>query len=138
MLMRTDSAREFDRWTNSPGTASRPAAMPMDAWREGDAVVVELDIPGVRSDAIELDVDRNVVTVHAERSALGSEEVIAAERPRGVYARQLVLGDNLDVTKIGASYESGVLTLTIPVAEHAKPRKIAVSRAGRSSQPIPA
>ena len=134
MLMRTDPMREFDRLTQQVfGTTARPAFMPMDAWREGDVFQVELDLPGIDRDSIELDVERNVLTVRADRPAREStNELIAAERPRGVFSRQLILGDNLDLDNIEASYDSGVLELRIPVAEKAKPRKIEV-KAGRQA-----
>jgi HSP20 family protein len=129
MLMRTDPFRDLDRLSQQLwGTATRPTVMAMDAWRDGDEFVVEFDLPGVSPDSVDLDVERNVLTVRAERPALnGDTELIAAERPRGVFSRQLILGDNLDTESVGASYSSGVLTLRIPVAEQAKPRKIQIS-----------
>ena len=129
MLMRTDPFRELDRLAQQVwGTTARPAAMPMDAWRDGDTFEVEFDLPGVSPESISLDVERNVVTVRAERAALdGERELLAAERPRGVFSRQLVLGENLDTEHIQASYDTGVLSLRIPVAEKAKPRKIAIT-----------
>lgn len=132
MLMRTDPFRDFDRLTQQVfGTAARPAVMPMDAWREGDEFVVEFDLPGVSPDSIDLDVERNVLTVRAERPArTGEQELVAAERSRGVFSRQLILGDNLDTSRIGASYDTGVLTLHIPVSERAKPRKITIASKG--------
>jgi HSP20 family protein len=135
MLMRTDPFREFDRLTQQLlGTAARPAVMPMDAWREEDRFVVEFDLPGVDADSLDLDVEKNTLTVHAERPALDeNQEMIAAERPRGVFSRQLFLGENLDTDRIEAHYEAGVLRVTIPVAEQAKPRKIAISN-GHSGQ----
>jgi HSP20 family protein len=128
MLMRTDPFRELDRLTQQVfGTAARPAFMPMDAWRDGDTFHIEFDLPGVRADSIDLDVERNVLTVRADRPARdGNIELIAAERPSGVFSRQLILGDNVDLNKISASYHDGVLSLEAPVAEQAKPRKIAV------------
>jgi HSP20 family protein len=131
MLMRTDPFRELDRLTAQVfGTAARPAFMPMDAWREGDSFYVEFDLPGVNPESIDLDVERNVLSVRADRPAReGTSELIAAERPRGVFSRQLILGDNLDTEHITANYHDGVLSLTIPVAERAKPRKIAVEAA---------
>jgi HSP20 family protein len=109
----------------------------MDAWREGEQFLVEFDLPGVKPDSIDLDVERNVVTVKAERPARdGETEMIAAERPRGVFSRQLILGDNLDTDNIAASYDDGVLTLRIPVAEQAKPRKIEISSSGENRQAI--
>jgi HSP20 family protein len=129
MLMRTDPFRDLDRLTQQLlGTTARPALMTMDAWREGDEFVVEFDLPGVSLDSVDLDVERNVLTVKAERPGLnGDRELIAAERPRGVFSRQLILGDNLDTENVGASYSGGVLTVRIPVAEQAKPRKIMIS-----------
>src|SRR3954471_9163787 len=138
MLMRTDPFRDLDRWSQQVlGTAARPAVMPMDAWREGDTFIVELDLPGVSPDSVDLDVERNVLTVRAERPALnGDRELIAAERPRGVFSRQLILGDNLDTESVGAAYSSGVLTVRIPVAEQAKPRKIQISSEDGDRQAI--
>ena len=132
MLMRTDPFRELDRLTQQVfGTAARPAFMPMDAWREGESFRIEFDLPGVQPDSIDLDVERNVLTVRAERQGRqeNGAELIAAERPRGVFSRQLILGDNLDLENISANYRDGVLTLAVPVAERAKPRKIAVESA---------
>jgi HSP20 family protein len=128
VLMRTDPFRELDRLSQQVfGTATRPAFMPMDAWREGDRFVVEFDLPGVESESIDLDVERNVLTVRAERPMREStSEQVAAERPRGMFSRQLILGDNLDLEQIAATYRDGVLRLTIPMAERAKPRKISV------------
>jgi len=134
MLMRTDPFRELDRLTQQvfgqAGTWSRPTAMPMDAYRVGDEFVVTFDLPGVSPEAIELDVERNVLTVKAERRPIVTGEDVemqVAERPLGVFSRQLFLGDTLDTEHIKASYEAGVLTLRIPVAEQAKPRKIEIS-----------
>jgi HSP20 family protein len=141
MLMRTDPFRELDRLTQqmfgTDGTLARPSVMPMDAWRDGDTFHVEFDLPGVNPDSIDLDVERNVVTVQAERPARADNaELIAAERPRGVFSRQLILGDNLDTERIAAAYDAGVLTLKIPVAEQAKPRKISITRDGKDQQAI--
>jgi HSP20 family protein len=141
MLMRTDPFRELDRLSQqlmgSLGTAARPSAMPMDAWRSGDEFVVEFDLPGVDPGSVDLDVERNVLTVRAERPALnGSQELLAAERPRGVFSRQLILGDNLDTEQVRASYGAGVLTLRIPVAERAKPRKIEIAHQADDQQAI--
>lgn len=129
MLMRTDPFRDLDRIAQQIlGTAANPAAMPMDAWRQGDEFLIQFDLPGVSVDAIDLDVERNVLTVRADRPPQdASREMLAAERPRGVFSRQLVLGDNLDVDRVSADYSAGVLTLRIPIADRAKPRKIAVS-----------
>jgi len=143
MLMRTDPFRELDRVAQlalgASGTLARPSAMPMDAWRDGDTFHVELDLPGVDPSSIDLDVERNVVTVKAERPTRASDaDLIAAERPRGVFSRQLVLGDSLDTERIQASYDVGVLSLTIPVAEKAKPRKIEISQQKPSRREITA
>ena len=129
VLMRTDPFRELDRWTQQVlGTAARPAVMPMDAWRDGDQFVVEFDLPGVDEDSLDLDVERNVLTVHARRPDLDpNREMVSAERPRGVFSRQLFLGETLDAERIEASYGGGVLRLTIPVAEKAKPRRIKIA-----------
>ena len=130
MLMRTDPFRDFDRLAQQvfgAGTTSRPAIMPMDAWREGDTFVLEFDLPGVSAETLDIDVERNVLTIKAERPRRnGDWEMLASERPTGLFSRQLVLGDNLDLEHIEAAYRDGVLTLRVPVAEQAKPRKIQV------------
>ena len=134
MLMRTDPFRELDRLTQQAlGTRTRPAVMPMDAYREGDHFVVHFDLPGVEPGSIDLTVEKNVLTVSAERSwqATESQQVVASERPQGTFSRQLFLGEGLDVERVAASYDNGVLTVTIPVAEQAKPRKVQIS-AGRN------
>jgi HSP20 family protein len=130
MLVRSDPFRDLDRFTQQmSGTAARPAVMPMDAWRDGDQFVVEFDLPGIDEQSLDIDIERNVVTVRAERPAVDpNREMLATERPRGVFSRQLVLGENLDTEKIEASYAEGVLRLHVPVAEKAKPRKINVGR----------
>jgi HSP20 family protein len=138
MLMRTDPFRELDRLTQqvfgglTPGTWSRPTAMPLDAYRSGDEFVVAFDLPGVSPEAIELDVERNVLTVKAERRPTVTGDTVemqVAERPLGVFSRQLFLGDTLDPDHIQAHYDAGVLTLRIPIAERAKPRKITITGA---------
>ena len=141
MLMRTDPFRDLDRLAqqvfNGPGTWSRPAAMPMDAYRAGDEFVVAFDLPGVAADAIELDVERNVLTVKAERRPTVNKqdvEMQVSERPLGVYSRQLFLGDTLDTEHITADYDAGVLTLRIPIAERAKPRRITIGRESSRKQ----
>ncbi len=143
MLMRTDPFRELDRLTQQVfgtyGTLARPAVMPMDAWQADDSFIVEFDLPGIKPDSIDLDVERNVLTVRAERpSPEGQEELVAAERPRGLFSRQLILGDTLDTDHIEASYEAGVLRLQIPVAERAKPRKITINSSDKEPQVIEA
>jgi len=144
MLMRTDPFRELDRLTQqvfgpTAGTWSRPTAMPMDAYRAGDQFVVAFDLPGVDPDAIELDVERNVLTVKAERRPVATGEHVemqVAERPLGVFSRQLFLGDTLDADHVDAGYDAGVLTLRIPIAEKAKPRKISISNADSGHKQI--
>ncbi len=138
MLMRTDPFRDLDRFTQQVfGTAARPAVMPMDAWRQGDAFMVEFDLPGMSADSLDLDVERNTLTVHAERPARDqTQEMVASERPTGVFSRQLFLGDNLDTENIEARYEDGVLRLTIPVAEKAKPRKVAITNTHQKREVI--
>jgi HSP20 family protein len=130
MLMRTDSFRELDRLAQQVlGTPARPAAMPIDAYRKGDTFVVNFDLPGVAPDSIDLTVERNVLTVHAERRPVtdDGDELLVAERPYGTFSRQLFLGEMLDTDHIAADYTNGVLSLRVPVAETAKPRKVAIN-----------
>jgi len=130
MLMRTDPFRDFDRLTQQVfGSAARPAAMPMDAYRKGTDFYVHFDLPGINPDSIDLTVEQNVLTIHAERPPVSPQgvEMIASERPSGTFSRQLFLGETLDTESIAADYHSGVLTLTIPVREAAKPRKLAIA-----------
>ncbi|MCU1369524.1 MAG: heat shock protein Hsp20 [Ilumatobacteraceae bacterium] len=139
MLMRTDPFRELDRLAQQAfGTPARPAAMPIDAYRRGDEFVVELDLPGVDPDSIDLTVERNVLAVHAERRRTSGDsvELLVGERPHGTFSRQLFLGDSLDVTKIDADYTDGVLTLKLPVAERAKPRRVRVNHTRTDSPAI--
>jgi HSP20 family protein len=129
MLMRTDPFRDLDRLAQQiVGTPARPAAMPIDAYREGDSFVVQFDLPGVARDSIDLTVEQNVLTVHAVRRRAddGGVEMIVAERPQGMFSRQLFLGQTLDTDRIDADYSDGVLRLRIPIAERAKPRKVAI------------
>lgn len=137
MLMRTDPFREIDRMAEQFfGTVARPAVMHLDAYRDGDYFYAAFDLPGVDPDSIECTVERNVLTVRAERQRPTGDtvELVAAERPMGVFTRQLFLGDTLDTEKLEAGYENGVLTLRIPVAERAKPRRIEVSSTGGRQQ----
>ncbi|MFH9660717.1 Hsp20/alpha crystallin family protein [Streptomyces sp. NPDC017248] len=134
MLMRTDPFRELDRLAQQVlgGDAARPAAMPMDAYRSGDEFLVHFDLPGIDPETIALDVERNVLSVRAERRGPAPEgaEVLVAERPAGTFTRQLFLGETLDTDRIDASYDAGVLTLRIPVAEQARPRRIPITGGG--------
>ncbi|MCC0093269.1 Hsp20/alpha crystallin family protein [Streptomyces flavotricini] len=133
MLMRTDPFREMDRivqqLSGTSGTWSKPSVMPMDAYREGEEYVIAFDLPGVSTEAIDIDVERNMLTVKAERRPAAKADgvkVELSERPLGVFSRQIVLADTLDTERIQADYDAGVLTLRIPIAERAKPRKISI------------
>jgi len=139
MLMRTDPFRELDRLTQQVfGTPNAPAAMPIDAYRANEWFVVELDLPGVAPDSIEVTVERNVLTVKAPRVKKGEEqgEMIVSERPYGTFSRQLFLGETLDTEHIEAHYIDGVLTLRIPVAEVAKPKRIEIQSGQRQQTAI--
>ncbi|QFZ24656.1 Hsp20/alpha crystallin family protein [Saccharothrix syringae] len=145
MLMRTDPFRQWERLTQQvfgpEGTSFRPAAMPMDAYRDGDEFVVRFDVPGVRAEDIDLKVERDVLTVRAERAVETGEGVQwqVTERPRGAFSRQVFLGDAVDSERIEADYEAGVLTVRIPVARKAQPRKISVAVGRREvAEPVEA
>jgi HSP20 family protein len=129
MLMRADALGEVDRLTHRVlGTAALPAYLPMDAWRDGDTFFVELDMPGMRPESLDVTVERGVLTVRAERPDVGSgHTMLVWERPHGVFSRQLFLGESLDIDNVHADYTDGVLRLAIPLARHAKPRKLAVT-----------
>lgn len=137
MLMRTDPLRDFDRLTQAlMGTPVRPAMMPMTAYREDGSFVVHLDLPGASADSIDLTVEQNVLSVHAERKPpVGDAERIVDERSYGVFSRQLFLGETLDADQLTADYDAGVLTLRIPIAEKAKPRKVEIN-SGQSAKQI--
>lgn len=134
MLMRFDPFEELDRLAGSARSARRPV-MPMDAYRHGDQFVVSFDLPGADPDSVDLTVEKDVLTVRAERNWRPQEgdEVLVSERPQGSFTRQLFLGEGLDSDRIEARYEQGVLTVTIPVAERAKPRKVAVATGGAAA-----
>ena len=131
MLMRFDPFRDFDRAWQELAQASRQAArsFPMDAYRRGDEFVVHFDLPGVDSSSIDLMVEDNVLTVRADRrfEQEPQDEILVTERPQGTFTRQLMLGDQLDTDRISAGYDQGVLTLKIPIAERAKPRRVEIS-----------
>ena len=136
MLMRYDPFREIDRFTEGLfGNSARTPWMPMDAVRRGDHVEILFDLPGVRPDSIELTVERNVLTVKAERSWWPDEgtEVLARERTQGAFSRQVLLGEALDAERVNAHYDQGVLRVTIPVLEKAKPRKVEIHRGDAQS-----
>lgn len=131
MLMRFDPFREIDRVFEQARGAIWQSSMPMDAYRHGDRFVISLDLPGVNPGSIDVSVEQNVLTVSAERhwEPVEGDEVIASERRQGKFRRQLFLGDSVDTNAVHASYDNGVLSLTIPVAEHAKPHRIEVGSA---------
>ena len=140
-VMRSDPFRDFDRLTQQMfggGRPSGPQSFPMDAYRRGDRFYVHLDLPGVDADSIDLTCERNVLTIRAERSFQGNQddEIIVSERPQGSFSRQVFVSEALDTDSIDASYDQGVLTLEIPVAEQAKPKRIEVSRGASEHQTI--
>ena len=139
MLMRTDPFRDFDRLVQQVlGTPARPASMPIDAYRQNDAFVVELDLPGVEAGSIDLTVEKNVLTIHAERRrSIGDDtELVVGERPHGTFSRQLFLGESLDADQLSADYADGVLTLRVPIAERAKPRRVEITTTGSKQAAI--
>jgi HSP20 family protein len=138
MLMRSDPFRDLDRMMESAASSARGRAFPMDAYRSGDEFVLLFDLPGVDPKSIDLTIDQHVLTVRAERERQQQEglEVLAAERPHGTFIRRVFLGDTLDTDRISADYHDGVLRLTIPVSERAKPRKIEVAANGSQAQPV--
>jgi HSP20 family protein len=136
MLIRFDPFRELDRltqegWGNS-GQSAVPARIPLDAVRRGDKVVLNFDLPGIDPDSLDVEVEKNVLTVSADRPAASDgregDEVLVRERRWGRFTRQLALGDNLDTDRLEANLHDGVLTITVPVAEQAKARKVTVGQ----------
>jgi HSP20 family protein len=139
--MRTDPFRELDRVAQQVfGTQARPAAMPIDAFRRGEEFVVQFDLPGVDASSIELVVERNVLSVHAERTRSNGDQVelLIGERPHGTFSRQLFLAETLDTERLSADYSDGVLTLRVPVKEQAKPRRVTVNAGTSASHSIDA
>jgi HSP20 family protein len=136
VLMRFDPFRELDRLANGTTNGGTRPSMPMDAYRRGSEFVVHFDLPGVDPASIDLTVEKNVLTISAERSWAKAEgdEIVVSERPQGRFSRQLFLGESLDPDNIRADFDRGVLTLHIPVAERAKPRKVAVTTGGSSTE----
>jgi HSP20 family protein len=129
--MRFDPFRELDRLADQALAGARmPRTMPMEAFRRGDQFIVAIDLPGVKQDEVDVTIERNVIELSARRQPLrqAGDEVIVDERPQGEFRRQLFLGDNLDPDKLTAQYDRGVLTLTIPVSEASKPRKVQIGR----------
>ena len=141
MLLRFDPFREFEReFDRLSRAATRNAHMPLDAWRQGDRYFVNVDLPGVDPASIDLTVEKNVLTINAARTWQRSEgdQVLLAERPHGHFSRQLFLGEGLDAERIEASYDAGVLTITVPVAEQAKPRKVEIAVGAKQAEAIEA
>jgi HSP20 family protein len=140
MLMRFEPFREFDRLTEEMLSEGRPRQIPVDAYRRGDEFKVHLDLPGVDARFIELTVEKDLLTVRATRAWVRPEgdQIQIAERAHGNFTRQLFLGEGLDRDHIGAIYENGVLTLTIPVAEEAKPRKVEITHTQDVAQAVTA
>jgi HSP20 family protein len=139
-VMRFDPFRDFDRVVaeQMAGLRGAPRIVPMDAYRRGDQFVIHLDLPGVEPDAIELTVEQNVLTIKAERRFEPDEgdELIITERPQGMFSRQLLLGESLDTDRLEADYDQGVLTVRIPVAEAAKPRRVEIKKSGGGQRSI--
>ena len=138
-VIRFDPFQDFDRLTRQMlGTGRGPRSMPMEAYRRGDQFFIHLDLPGVNPDDVDLTVERNVLSVRAERRSFWQEgdDVVVDETPQGTFSRQLFVGDNLDAGRLEASFDQGVLTLTIPVAEQAKPRKVQIAAESRQPQPV--
>ncbi|WP_018505830.1 Hsp20/alpha crystallin family protein [Parafrankia discariae] len=131
MLLRFDPFRDFDRLASEAfGTARTPQPMPMDCYRSGDTFFLHFDLPGINPDSVEVTAENNTLTVQASRQQIAPDDAqhLVAERPTGSYRRQVVLGDGLNIDAVTANYVDGVLTITIPVAEQAKPRHIAIGR----------
>jgi len=139
-MLRFDPFREIEQfangWFDEPGWRGRWAAM--DAYRAGDAYQVRLDMPGIAEDSLEVTAENNTLTVRARRDidAPKDAEFVTRERPLGTFTRQMVLGDGLDVERVSADYRNGVLTVTIPVAEHAKPRRIPITRSSEGEHKV--
>ncbi|AYD89082.1 Hsp20/alpha crystallin family protein [Actinomyces sp. 2119] len=136
-----DTFRDLDRWlTNGPVRTPASVGLPLDLYREGEHFVARIDLPGVDPSTIDVDVEERTLTIRAERPANTAKDIqwLAHERPSGTFARQLTLGYGLALDRISAEYADGVLTLTIPVAEEAKPRKIEVTHASPDHRVIEA
>ncbi|OHV33375.1 MULTISPECIES: Hsp20/alpha crystallin family protein [Pseudofrankia] len=131
MLLRFDPFHDFDRLASEAlGAARTPRMMPMDCYRSGDAYFLHFDLPGVDPDSVDVTAENGTLTVRASRSRLAPEDAqyLISERGTGTYNRQIILGDGLSLDNIAAHYRDGVLTVMIPVAEHAKPRRIEIGR----------
>jgi HSP20 family protein len=128
-MMRFDPFRDFDRLTRGVVSSRGTGWISMDAYRQGDQVVVNLDLPGVDPASVDVTVEKDTLTVKAERrwDVAEGDRVLVSERPQGTFTRRLLLGENLDGERTEARYDNGVLTLTVPVAEQAKPRKVEIT-----------
>jgi HSP20 family protein len=138
-LMRFDPFRELDRLADQALAGARTArTLPMEALRRGDEFIVSIDVPGTAAEDIDLTVERNVVEITTRRQPIRQEgdEVIVDERPQGEFRRQLFLGDNLDPDHLSAICDRGVLTLTIPVSEASKPRKVQIGGSSDGKQTV--
>ncbi len=128
MLMRFDPFREFDRFAQGSTWPVRNS-VPLDVYRRGDRFIVRVDLPGIDPSSLDITIEKNVLTLKAERSwaPADGDEMIVSERPQGTFTRRLFLGEGLDTDHVAAAYEHGVLTVTVPVAETAKARRIEVT-----------
>lgn len=142
MVLRFDPFREFDRLAEqvfaSAGGGAVPRAMPMDIYRSGEHYVLHCDLPGIDPGSLDINVEGSALTISAERQRRSEEGVqwIANERLTGTFRRQLTLGDDVDSDKIQATYENGVVTLTLPIREQAKPRRIEISTGSRGGNVV--
>ncbi|MGP8065503.1 MAG: Hsp20/alpha crystallin family protein [Acidimicrobiales bacterium] len=138
MLMRFEPFSEFDQITEQLKRERRAWQIPVDAYRRDDEFKVLLDLPGTDPGSIELTVDNDVLTVRGTRTWLrfDDDQIAITERPKGEFSRQLFLGESLDRDKITASYEDGVLSVTIPVIAQAKPRKVKIAHAGVAAMTV--
>ena len=137
MVMRFDPFRELDRFSQQAwGGTGQSRSIPMDAYRRGDAVFLHFDIPGIAPGTIELTVEQNVLRLSAERSydRREGDQIIAVERPSGLLERQVLLGEHLDPGSLKATYDLGVLTIEIPIAAQAKPRRIEIQAGEEGSE----
>lgn len=132
MAIRYEPLRTMDRMLNDVFRAPTSPAMPLDLYRDGDHFIAEIDLPGVDPASIDIDVEDRTLTIRADRKGTAGKDLqwLTHERPVGTFARQLTLGYGVALDKIEAEYADGVLRLTIPVADEAKPRKISVAHAG--------
>lgn len=132
-MANTDPFRDLDRLATALFDTTRrgPRRMPMDLYRDGDHYVLTADLPGIDPGSVDIDVDGQLLTIRAERTVPSGEDVkwITREREGASFLRQLSLGQGVDTERISASYANGVLSVTIPVSEKAKPRKVAVETA---------